>query len=83
MFRLHLLDYKPITYREAYHTPEKKAIINELLDYLFLRENIIMINTGACMLATSLTQNDIDRLSEALLNGFKIIKHKFDKVLVQ
>ena len=82
MFRLHLLDYKPITYREAYHTPEKKAIINELLDYLFLKENIIMINTGACMLATSLTQKDIDRLSEALLNGFKIIKHKFDKVLV-
>ena len=76
MFRLHLQEKKPTCYREAYHTDEKKSIIKELLDYLFLEEEIIMINTCACMFATSMTQKEVDRLSEALLNGFKIIKPK-------
>ncbi len=82
MFRIHLLENAPKSYREAYHTNEKKDLINDLLDYLFLKENIIMINTGACMFATTLKQKDIDRLSEALLNGFKIIKPKLESVLV-
>ena len=76
MFRLHLQEKKPTCYREAYHTDEKKSIIKELLDYLFLEEQIIMINTCACMFATSMAQKEVDRLSEALLNGFKIIKPK-------
>ncbi|MBT8300932.1 MAG: aminotransferase class III-fold pyridoxal phosphate-dependent enzyme [Maribacter sp.] len=80
MFRLHLQANKPTGYREAYHTKEKKALISELLDYLFLEENIIMINTGACMFATTLTQNDVDRLSHGLLNGFRLIKPKLDQL---
>jgi len=80
MFRLHLLANKPTSYREAYHSKEKKDLITELLDYLFLEENIIMINTGACMFATTLTQKEVDRLSDALLNGFKLIKPKLDKI---
>ena len=80
MFRLHLQANKPTGYREAYHTKEKKALINELLDYLFLKENIIMINTGSCMFATSLTQKEVDRLSEGLLNGFRLIKPKLDQL---
>ncbi len=80
MFRLHLQANKPTGYREAYHTKEKKALINELLDYLFLEENIIMINTGSCMFATSLTQKEVDRLSEGLLNGFRLIKPKLDQL---
>ena len=80
MFRLHLQAIKPTCYREAYHTDVKKSIIKELLDYLFLEEQIIMINTGACMFATSMTQKEVDRLSEALLNGFKIIKPKLYQI---
>jgi glutamate-1-semialdehyde 2,1-aminomutase len=76
MFRLHLQANTPTNYREAYHTKEKKVLINELLDYMFLKENIIMINTCACMFATTLTLKEVDRLSEALLNGFKLIKPK-------
>ena len=38
MFRLHLQEKKPTCYREAYHTDEKKSIIKELLDYLFMEE---------------------------------------------
>lgn len=33
MFRIHLLENAPTSYREAYHTKEMKAIINELFYY--------------------------------------------------
>ena len=79
MFRLHMQENKPNCYREAYHTKDKKTLINELLDYMFIEENIMMINTGACMFATTLTQKEVDRLSEGLLNGFKHLKPKFDQ----
>ncbi|MBT8272046.1 MAG: aspartate aminotransferase family protein [Flavobacteriaceae bacterium] len=82
MFRIHLQPDKPKSYREAYHTKEKKELINELLDYMFLEENIIMINTGACMFATSLTQKEVDRLSEGLLKGFQLIKPKLDRLQI-
>jgi len=80
MLRLHLQERKPTCYREAFHCKEKKELINELLDYLFLEENIIMINTGACMFATTIKQKEVDRLSEALLNGFRLIKPKLDQL---
>ena len=78
MFRLHFQEKAPTSYREAYQTKEAKDLTTELLDYMFLKENIIMINTCACMFATTLTQKEVDRLSEALLNGFKLIKPKLD-----
>ena len=78
MFRVHFNNTTPTTYREAYQGKEVKIIINELLDYLFLKEDIIMINTCACMFATTLNQQHVDRLSEALLNGFRIIKPKLE-----
>ena len=78
MFRVHFNNTKPTTYRESYQEKEVKIIINKLLDYLFLKENIIMINTCACMFATTLNQQHVDRLSDALLNGFRIIKPKLE-----
>ena len=80
MFKLHFQENAPNTYRDAYQNKETRAIINELLDYLFLKEDIIMINTLACMFATTLTQKDVDRLSEALLRGLKIMKPKIDQL---
>ena len=78
MFRIHFNNIKPTTYREAYQESEVKAIINELLDYFFLKEDIIMINTCSCMLSTTINQQHVDRLSDALLNGFRIIKPKLE-----
>ena len=78
MFRIHLKNSPPTNARETYQDNNTKEIINDLLDYLFLNENIIMINTCTCMLSTSLTQKEIDRLSQALLNGFRIIKPKIN-----
>lgn len=80
MFRIHFSKELPTTFRESYQNNEKISIINELIDYLFLQENIIMINTCSCMFATTLTQKEVDRLSDALLNGFKLIKTKLEKI---
>ena len=80
MFKLYFGEQEPTTYRQSYQTNEIKVIINELIDYLFFEENIIMMNTGSCMFATTLTQKDVDRLSEALLNGFRLLKPKLDKI---
>jgi glutamate-1-semialdehyde 2,1-aminomutase len=78
MFRIHLRAMPPTTYREAYQPKEVTALVNELLDYLFYQENLIMINTCACMFSTAITQKEVDKLSEALLNGFRIIKPKLE-----
>ena len=80
MFKLHFQEKAPNTYRGAYQNKETKEIIDELLDHMFLKENIIMINTVACMLSTVLTQNNIDQLSDALLRGLKLVKPKIDKL---
>jgi len=80
MFRLHFREKAPTSYREAYQSKEIKEIINDLIDYLFLEENIIMINTCSCMFATTLTQQNVDRLSEALLNGLKLVKPKIEQL---
>lgn len=76
MFRLHLKAEKPTTYREAYQSKSEKALIREILDYLFYQENIMMINTCACMFSTMVTQKEVDRLTEGFLNVFKHIKPK-------
>ena len=80
MFKLHFMQKPPNTYRDAYQNKETREIINELLDYMFLKEDIIMINTLACMFSTTLTKNNVDHLSEALLRGLKIMKPKIDRL---
>lgn len=78
MFRIHLRSLPPTTYREAYQSKEKKSIINEILDYLFYKENIMMINTCACMFSTVMAQTEVDRLSDGMLNAFRLIKPKLE-----
>jgi len=80
MFKLHFQEKAPNTYRAAYQNKETREVINEILDYLFLKENIIMINTLACMFSTTLIQKDIDNLSDALLRGLKIMKPKIEQL---
>lgn len=80
MFRLHFQKEQPTAYREINQSPEAKALIKEMLDYLFFNENIIMVNTLSCMFATSLTQLEVDHLSEALLRGFKLLKPKIEQL---
>jgi glutamate-1-semialdehyde 2,1-aminomutase len=81
MFRMHLRSTPPNTYREAYQTKEVNDVIKELLDYMYCKENILMINTFSCMLSTVMTQKEIDKLTEGLLNAFKALKPKIDNLL--
>ncbi|MEN8136967.1 MAG: aspartate aminotransferase family protein [Bacteroidota bacterium] len=80
MFRIHFKEKAPNTYRETYQGPDTQSVITEFLDYLFLEKDIIMINTLACMFATTHTQKDVDKLTDGLLNGFRVLKPKIDQL---
>ncbi len=81
MFRIHLRQSPPVTYREAYQSKEITALVNRLLDYLLVNEKIMMINTCSCMFSTVMTQKEVDRLTEGLLNGFRMIKSDLEGLL--
>jgi len=80
MFRLHMKATPPTTYRDAYQSKETTDVINELLDHLFFKEKIMMINTCACMFSTVLTQKEVDKLSQGMLNGFRLLKSKIENL---
>ena len=80
MFRFHLKPTPPSTYRETYQSKETLAVIDELLDFLYFQEKILMINTFACVYSTVLTQKETDKLSEGLLRAFKALKPKIDNL---
>jgi len=79
MFRVHLRETPPQTFRETYQPKEISALIDEMLDFMYHNEQIMMINTFACMLSTVMTQKEVDRLSEGLLTVFRYFKPKLVK----
>jgi glutamate-1-semialdehyde 2,1-aminomutase len=78
MFRFHPKPDPPKNYREAYQPKEVTRLISEILDYMFYTEKIMLINTVSGMFSTAITQKEVDRLSEAFLNMFRIFKSKID-----
>jgi glutamate-1-semialdehyde 2,1-aminomutase len=78
MFRFHFRHKAPTNYRETYQDKEERKLITDFLDYLFLKENIMMVNTFACMFATTITQREVERLTEALFKGFKKYKARIE-----
>ncbi len=80
MFRLHFTKEPPTTYREAYQPKKTSALVKKLLDHLFMEERIMMVNTCTCMFSTAITQKEVDILSNAMLNGFKLIKPELEKL---
>lgn len=81
MFRIHLRENPPVTYREAFQSKEISKLVDQLLDHMLINEKVIMVNTCSCMFSTAITQNEVDRLSEGLLNGFRIIKPALENCL--
>ncbi len=80
MFRIHLSAVPPTTYREAYQSKETLRVLNMLIDHLYFQEKIMMINTCACMFSTAITDKEVERLAEGMLNGFKVIKPELEKL---
>ncbi len=78
MLRIHFRETAPTRYREAFQPKEEVAVLKEFLDYMHVKQHIMMINTGTCMLSTAITRNEVDMLSEAMLNGFRHIKPKLE-----
>ncbi len=78
MFRIHFREQPPTRYRQAFQPKEEITVLKEFLDYMHVQQHIMMINTGTCMLSTAITRNEVDRLSEAMLNGFRHIKPKLE-----
>lgn len=78
MFRIHLKANPPRSFREAYQSKETANLLREIIDYLFLKENLILTNTCACMFSTALGQKEIDALSEAFLRSFRLFKSKLE-----
>jgi len=73
MFRVHFKPEPPREYRSAFVGPEETAQLRAFLDHL-LDNGIIMINTGTVMLSTVMTDYEIDRLSDAMLDGFRRVR---------
>ncbi|MBC8375229.1 MAG: aminotransferase class III-fold pyridoxal phosphate-dependent enzyme [FCB group bacterium] len=71
MFRLHPRTTTPTSYRKAYQGKKEKAVMMKILDHLFYKENIIMVNTGTTMFSTAITQKEVDQLSQGILNALK------------
>jgi glutamate-1-semialdehyde 2,1-aminomutase len=80
MFRFHLRATPPESYRESYQTKKETEIINSFLDYLYLNEKLLLVNTGSCMFSTALTMNEVDHLADAVLNGFRMLKPELEKL---
>jgi glutamate-1-semialdehyde 2,1-aminomutase len=76
MFRIHLRKNPPKTYREAFQSKEVQAVLKKLLDYLYYKENLLLVNTCTCMFSTAITQKEVDILSEAFLRAFKELREE-------
>jgi len=80
MFRLHPRTTIPNSYRKAYQGKNEKTVMGKILDHLFYKENIIMVNTGTAMFSTVITQKEVDQLSEGMLNAFKANREELIEV---
>jgi glutamate-1-semialdehyde 2,1-aminomutase len=72
MFRIHMKPEVPRNYREAYAGGEETRLIRRLLDHLFAN-GIMMIDTCSGTLSTPMTGGEVDRLTEVLLDGFRVL----------
>lgn len=72
MFRVHLKEEAPDSYRSAYVSPQEAKLMKLLLGYL-TDNGILMINTCSAALSTVMTKKEIDILAETLLDGFRKI----------
>ena len=73
MFRIHLKEDAPTSYRDAFVGPEEKLRVAALLNHL-LDDGLVMIETCSGLLSTPMTQAEIDRLCEVVLGGLRAIK---------
>jgi glutamate-1-semialdehyde 2,1-aminomutase len=70
MFRVHFKEVPPMDYRAAFMSADEQATLAAFLDHAF-ESGLLLIETGAGLLSTPMTQAEIDRMSEIMLGGFR------------
>jgi glutamate-1-semialdehyde 2,1-aminomutase len=70
LFRIHLKAGIPTDYRSSYLGPEQRKTLGRFLDEMY-RAGILLLNTASGALSTPMTEQDIDRLAEAVLASFR------------
>lgn len=73
MFRIHLKETPPTTYRNAFVDMQEQSCIAALLDHMF-DNGLLMIETCSGFLSTAMTQAEIDQLADIVLAGLRRIK---------
>lgn len=73
MFRVHPKANIPTNYREAYMNEEENLFIKGILEQLF-NNGIMLINTCTGALSTVMSEYEIDRLGEVMLQSFNKVK---------
>ena len=76
MFRVHMKPTPPANYRATYADADEVRLRGVLLDHLF-DNGIMMINTCSGTLSTAMTNRELERLTEVLLEGFRKLKPLF------
>ena len=73
MFRIHLKQFAPTNYRDAYVGPDEQKCLSSLLDHFF-DNGLIMVETCSGLLSTPMTQTEVDHLCQVSLEGLRKIK---------
>lgn len=75
MFRVHMKATAPLNYRDTYVSPVEGAMQKAFLQHL-LANGLLLIETGAGMLSTAMTEKELDKLAEVAVQGFRKARDK-------
>lgn len=70
MFRMHLREEAPATYRDAHLDPAAKKLLARFVDHV-LEEGVMLTNTATAMLSTAMKKADVERMAEAVLASLR------------
>jgi len=73
MFRIHMKEKPPTTYRDGFVSPAENAAKNALVDTLF-ENGFLLIETCTGVLSTAMSKVEIDAFAQAVLDGLRHIR---------
>ena len=73
LLRMHMKPSVPSNFREAHPTETEKRVLTALINDLY-DQGIMMIHTGSAALSTAMSEAEIDRLADAVLQALRKLK---------
>lgn len=77
MFRIHLKETPPVSYRSTYMSPKESVLLRQFLNHLF-DNGFLMIETCSGTLSTVMTTKEIDMFADVVLAGLRLLKSQMD-----